>query len=59
MTESPEPVEVQPEMVDLTKKSLKEIAEAEGDTALEKTLERLKEEVVQPREPVSGFSSSI
>lgn len=59
MTESPGPVEVQPEMVDLTKKSFKEIAEAEGDTALEKTLERLKEEVVQPREPVSGFASSI
>lgn len=59
MTEPSEPVEVQPEVADLTEMSLKKIAEAEGDPLLEQTLERLRGEASNPREPVSGFASAI
>lgn len=46
-------------LVDLNKMSLKDVAAAEGDLALERTLKRLKEEVTTPREAVSGFASAV
>jgi FXSXX-COOH protein len=46
-------------LADLSNKTLKEVAEAEGDTALEKTLRRLKAEAEKEREAVSGFSSAV
>ncbi len=63
MTEEPTPqediAESQVPVADLSDKGQREIADAEGDTALEKTLERLKKEAETPRESVSGFSSAV
>ena len=65
MTEEPTPSEPTPQeqnqvpVADLSNKTLKEVAEAEGDTALEKTLERIQAEMEKPREAVSGFSSAV
>jgi FXSXX-COOH protein len=68
LTEEPTPSEPTPQeqiiesqvpIADLSKKTLKEVAEAEGDTALERTLKRLQDEVETPREAVSGFSSAV
>jgi len=65
VTEEPTPSEPTPQeqnrvpVADLSKKTLREVAEAEGDTALEKTLRRLKAEAEKEREAVSGFSSAV
>jgi hypothetical protein len=68
LTEEPTPPEPTPQehieesqipLADLSNKTLKEVAEAEGDTALEKTLRRLKAEAEKEREAVSGFSSAV
>ena len=44
---------------DLTRLSLRDVADREGDPVLEATLARLQREVEQPREAVSGFASAI
>lgn len=44
---------------DLTRLSVKDVADREGDPVLEATLERLQREAEQPREAVSGFASAI
>jgi FXSXX-COOH protein len=46
-------------VANLSNKTLKEVAEAEGDTALEEALKRVQAEMEKPREAVSGFSSAV
>lgn len=53
------PIEIEPVVANLKDVSLNKLADHEGDTALEKMLERLKKEVETPREPVSGFASAV
>ena len=68
MTEEPTSSEPTPQeqieesrvpVADLRDKTLKEVTEAEGDTALEETLKRIQAEMEKPREAVSGFSSAV
>lgn len=54
-----EPPKIELPIVDLNKVSLKDVAAAEGDPMLERTLKRLENEIVKPREAVSGFSSAV
>lgn len=55
MTETPE----HRPLADLTDVPVKDLPGLEGDEALEATLKRLKRDVENPREAVSGFSSAI
>jgi len=65
VTEEPTPSEPTPQeqnrvpVANLSNKTLKEVAEAEGDTALEEALKRVQAEMEKPREAVSGFSSAV
>jgi hypothetical protein len=67
MTEEPTPLEPTPQevitgsqapIVDLGDKDQREVAEADGDMMLERTLKHLKDQVKNPREAVAGFSSA-
>jgi len=58
VTDQPENQESLP-IANLDDVKITDLKKLEGDEMLERTLQRIKREVEQPREAVSGFSSAI
>jgi len=58
VTDQPENQESLP-IDNLDDVKIADIKKLEGDDMLERTLQRIKREVEQPREAVSGFSSAV
>jgi FXSXX-COOH protein len=55
--------EAQPEwrspMIDVSGMSLSDLAAAEGDSALARSLRRLAEDLARPEDPIAGFNSAL
>ena len=57
-TENAEPTWQSP-MIDVSGMSLFELAAAEDDSALARSLRRLADQVAHPGEPIAGFNSAL